>query len=168
MGFSFALSSSWNKGPYANCPSLGTRLQTDTPTAYQSPLPSYETPNKLMTAHTALRHGRSQPLVYGPQQSLVAAYSKSSAIYSTKVMPAACTTPNALPSIRPPAKPCGRLLQVLRPCTQPKSCLPHALRQTPSLVYGPQQSLVAAYPKSCGRLLNQSRASLYALPKHPP
>jgi len=59
------------------CPSLGTRHRTGTPTACQSPLPAHETPNKLMTAHIALRHGRSQPLVYGPQQSLVAAYSKS-------------------------------------------------------------------------------------------
>jgi len=46
-------------------------------------------PTRLMTAHITFCYGRSQPLVYGPQQSLVAAY-------STQVPPAAYVTPNTL------------------------------------------------------------------------
>ena len=79
-------------------------------------------------------------IILGSDQSFITLTRSLAAMYSTKVTPAARTTPNTLPSIRPPAKPCGRLLEVLRPGTQPKSHQPHALRQTPSLEHGPQQN----------------------------
>jgi len=52
-------------------------------------------PTRLMTGHITFRYGRSQPLVYGPQQRLIAAY-------STQVPPAAYVTPNTLPKEHDP------------------------------------------------------------------
>jgi len=96
-----------------------------------------------ITAHIALCHRRSQSPVHGPQQNPAAAYSKPCgrllqtlwpltpnpvAAYLTKVMRACMHYPNTHPRARPPAKPCGRLLQnlVMSAYTRYPNTLPRA------------------------------------------
>ncbi|QCE02859.1 hypothetical protein DEO72_LG8g874 [Vigna unguiculata] len=89
-------------------------------------------PTRLMTAHITFRYGRSQPLVYGLQQSLVAAY-------LTQVPPTAYVTPNALPEEHGPQQDRGLHTHRRQPHNyavlgdHPGGCLPRVTDRIPHI-----------------------------------